>query len=140
MTNKTKIIVVILIIAIIVVSTIAIVKKTKTEENKAHENEETINNLVDKYIDGNQENYTNNIIEENNTVENLTTENKANNEQNVIFKNTVIGKEEQESNNENTEATDRQQAINLAKQEWGISIDSYDFQAELKEDKYMGFQ
>ena len=48
--------------------------------------------------------------------------------------NTVIGKEEQESSNENTSVNDESKAIELAKKEWGISVDSYDYDAELQSD------
>ena len=47
-------------------------------------------------------------------------------------KNNIIGKEEQESKNENTEEDNRNVAIELAKKEWNISIDSYNFEAKLK--------
>lgn len=136
MTNKTKIIIGILIIAIVVVAILGIVQKTKSEDNKTYENKESINNIFDEYVDEEKkDNETKNIVEENNTIENSVSESKTNNVQNENSPNTVIGKEEQESNKENTEATDKQQAIDLAKQEWAISVDSYDFQAELKEDK-----
>ena len=135
MTNKTKIIIGILIVAIVIVAIVGISQQTKSEDNTSYENKESINNLFDEYIDENQENETNNIVEENNSIESPVTESKNNNVQNENPQKTVIGKEEQESNNENTEAADRQQAIDLAKEEWGISVDSYDFQAELKEEK-----
>ena len=48
--------------------------------------------------------------------------------------NTVVGKEEQESSKENTEVDNKKTAIELAKKEWAISVDSYDFQAELQGD------
>ena len=50
------------------------------------------------------------------------------------MQNTVVGKEEQESSKENTEVDNKKTAIELAKKEWAISVDSYDFQAELQSD------
>ena len=61
--------------------------------------------------------------------ENSTTETEKNEVQN-----TVVGKEEQESSKENTEVDNKKTAIELAKKEWAISVDSYDFQAELQSD------
>ena len=49
-------------------------------------------------------------------------------------KTTVIGKEEQESSKENTSMSDEQKAIEIAKNEWAISVDSYDYRAELQSD------
>lgn len=136
MTNKTKIIIGVLIIAIVIVALAGIAQQRKSEDNKSYENEDSINDLFDEYVDEEKENNeTNNIVEENNVIENTVSESKNSNVQNTNTQSTVIGKEEQESNKENTEAADKQQAIDLAKQEWAISVDSYDFQAELKEDK-----
>lgn len=132
MTNRTKIIIGILIVAAIVI-TIFGITKNKIEEDKSNKNNDEFSNILD---------YINNEInmEVNNTVENEIEENTI---QNTIVKNEVknntttqtsdvIGKEEQESNNENTGIDNEKIAIDLAKQEWGISIDSYDFQAESK--------
>ena len=76
-------------------------------------------------------NTENNVIE-NNTVTNDTTNQVQDNSSSKT--NTVIGKEEQESSNENTSVNDESKAIELAKKEWGISVDSYDYDAELQSD------
>ena len=89
-----------------------------------NEYEESSNN-----IENNEVNEVDNSVANNsNTVK---TENT-----NVTITNTdkVIGKEEQASANENTGANDEQKAIELAKKEWGISVDSYDYNAELQND------
>ena len=59
-----------------------------------------------------------------NTIKNEVSDNKT----------TVIGKEEQESSKENTSMSDEQKAIEIAKNEWAISVDSYDYRAELQSD------
>lgn len=138
MTNKTKIVICILIIAIVIVAIIGIAQYNKTIDNKANTSEDGINNIFDEYVNEEKENKNENEInniDENNTTENAVTESNNSNIQNQNIQNNIIGKEEQESNEENVEVNDKQQAIELAKQEWGISVDSYDFQAELKEDK-----
>lgn len=124
MTNRSKIIlgtiIVVWIIGIVYVNT----KDVKIGNNNQEQDE--YNNIFDEYVYGtnNEENKIDNSIE-NDLVENTI-------ETNELENNTesVVGKEEQESSKENTEIEDKNTAIDLAKQEWGISIDSYDFEAE----------
>ena len=81
-----------------------------------------------------EENQVNNVIENEVVEENLISEeNKTNNTSNNNS-NAVLGKEEQESSNENTEIDNKETAIELAKKEWAISVNSYDFEAELQSD------
>ena len=79
---------------------------------------ETENNLV-----------TVNSMSENVQENNLEKQNDSSTEQQEI-----IGKEEQESNTGNIEINNAQKAIELAKEEWAISVDFYNFQAELQSD------
>lgn len=136
MSNKTKIIIGILIVAAIVVGIVGIINQNKPKDEKPDNNENIIN--VFDYVDEEDNDISiENTIDENSVEQNTTAENNINNTttQNNTTQTTVIGKEEQESSKENTETNDKQQAIDLAKQEWGISVDSYDFRAELKSDK-----
>lgn len=133
MKNGTKIIIGILLVTAIIITIFGIMRNKK-EDNLKNNNDE-YSNILD---------YINNEIniENNNTVENAVEDNTIQNivEKNEVKNNTtiqtsdVIGKEEQESNNENTGIDNEKIAIDLAKQEWGISIDSYDFQSELNGD------
>lgn len=134
MTNRTKIIIGIIIVIIIVAIIFGVVKNRKVDNNEI-QNQDELGNVFDYLNEMNEEeNQANNVIENNVVEENLTSEkNEANNVQNSNI-NTVVGKEEQESNNENTEVDNKETAIELAKKEWAISVDSYDFQAELQSD------
>lgn len=142
MTNGEKILVGIVVIATVITG-IIVITSTNTKQNLGNQKSE-----IDKmasYIDGNGKN---NIVENNtNTdiVENEVTnenvinseDNKNNNEDNKnnnVSNNSVIGKEEQESNNQNTEIDRKQKAIELAKEEWAISVNAYNFEAELQND------
>lgn len=119
MTNRTKIILGTIAVGIIVGIIYMNAKDSKTENN----NQTGYNNIYD-YVENtnNKENKINNTIEnEENTIE-------VNEIENIIEN--VVGKEEQESSSENTEMEDEKTAIDLAKQEWGISVNSYDFEAE----------
>lgn len=133
MTNRTKIIIGI----IIVIAIIAIIfgaKKNKKVDNNVEQNQDKFANVFD-YLNKKDEekNNINSEIENNVIEENLISEeNETNNVQNNS--NSVVGKEEQESSKENTEADNKETAIELAKKEWAISVDSYDFQAELQSD------
>lgn len=133
MTNRTKIIISTLIIGITIVATVGIINNNKTKMKKK---DNDFNNIFNSYVNGTNKdnNKINDVVQNNSEIkQNSTTENKVNNnsEKNII-KNTVIGKEEQESNNENTEVDNEKIAKDLAKKEWGISVNSYDFEAELK--------
>lgn len=142
MTNKTKIIIAILIILAIGIAIFGIVTNNKSKDGTEKKQDE-LDNMM-KYF--NEQNDTQNDYEENNT----ESENNIISKENVVVEETqvnsnqtqnnnnqsssVIGKEEQESNSENTEEKNRQKAIQMAKDEWAISVDSYDFQATLKSD------
>ena len=131
MTNGTKI-----TIAIAVIITLSIVVYGKVN-NKSKKEENNINSDISQYFNE----FENNDIEENvisnklnETVDN--TEKNENTIKNEVSDNktTVIGKEEQESSKENTSMSDEQKAIEIAKNEWAISVDSYDYRAELQSD------
>lgn len=131
MTNGTKI-----TIAIAVIITLSIVVYGKVN-NKSKKEENNINSDISQYFNE----FENNDIEENvisnklnETVDN--TEKNENTIKNEVSDNktTVIGKEEQESSKENTAISDEQKAIEIAKNEWAISVDSYDYRAELQSD------
>ena len=62
-------------------------------------------------------NTVNNTVDTNNTV---TTNSTTNN---------VVGQEEQESIKTTTSGTEEERAIAIAKEKWGISVDSYDYEA-----------
>ncbi|MFR0922884.1 MAG: hypothetical protein ACLSG7_07235 [Clostridia bacterium] len=131
MTNGTKI-----TIAIAVIITLSIVvygkvnNKSKKEENNINSDisqyfNEFENNDIEENVISNELNETVNNTEKNeNTIKNEVSDNKT----------TVIGKEEQESSKENTAISDEQKAIEIAKNEWAISVDSYDYRAELQSD------
>lgn len=133
MTNKTKIIIGILVLVSIIVLIVGIVS-SKIKKVSNNTKREGITNIVD-YIDDvtPQEGEVDNTINETETINNVTTQNTIN-QNNKVQNNEVIGREEQESKNENTEADNRNIAIELAKKEWNISVDSYSFDAELKSD------
>ena len=128
MTNGTKI-----TIAIAVIITLSIVvygkvnNKSKKEENNINSDifNEFENNNIEENVISNELNETVDNTEKNeNTIKNEVSDNKT----------TVIGKEEQESSKENTAISDEQKAIEIAKNEWAISVDSYDYRAELQSD------
>ena len=133
MTNKTKIIIAVLLILAIGISIYGIVSNKKGTENTSVKQEDNLLMYFDErnYYSNESSNTENNVIE-NNTVTNDTTNQVQDNSSSKT--NTVIGKEEQESSNENTSVNDESKAIELAKKEWGISVDSYDYDAELQSD------
>lgn len=131
MTNGTKI-----TIAIAVIITLSIVVYGKVN-NKSKKEENNINSDISQYFNE----FENNNIEENviSNELNETVDNTKKNENTIKNevsdnKTTVIGKEEQESSKENTAISDEQKAIEIAKNEWAISVDSYDYRAELQSD------
>ena len=136
MTNKTKIIIAVLLILAVGIAIYGIVSNKKGTENTSVKQEE-LSNMMDYFDDQNNSSKNTNIENENNVIENNTVTNDTTNQvqDNSSSKtNTVIGKEEQESSNENTSVNDESKAIELAKKEWGISVDSYDYDAELQSD------
>ncbi len=133
MTNKTKIIIAVLLILAVGIAIYGIVSNKKGTENTSVKQEDNLLMYFDErnYYSNESSNTENNVIE-NNTVTNDTTNQVQDNSGSKT--NTVIGKEEQESSNENTSVNDESKAIELAKKEWGISVDSYDYDAELQSD------
>lgn len=138
MTNKTKIIIGIVAVTVVIAAIFGVVKNNqKTEDTSV--NEDNFENIFDSFEEENvlEENNNieveNNLIEENTVIEENTTKNQISNNSSTKTE-TVIGKEEKESSEENTTANDKDTAIELAKKEWGISVDSYDYDAELQSD------
>lgn len=133
MTNKTKIIIAVLLISAVGIAIYGIVSNKKGTENTSVKQEDNLLMYFDErnYYSNESSNTENNAIV-NNTVTNDTTNQVQDNSSSKT--NTVIGKEEQESSNENTSVNDESKAIELAKKEWGISVDSYDYDAELQSD------
>lgn len=132
MTNKTKIIIAILIILAIGVAIFGIASNNKSE-NSTNKKQDEIDNMLKYFDETDDKNTQINNTEIKNDIENITSnENQVNNENQ---NNVVVGKEEQESNNENTELDNKQKAIELAKKEWAISVNSYNFQvSDVKSD------
>ena len=133
MTNKTKIILAILIILAIAVAIFGIASSNKSENN-TNKKQDEISEMMNYIDDTDKKDNQINKIETNNTVLNENTVSNENEIANEVNNNAVIGKEEQESNIENTEFDNKQKAIEMAKKEWGISVDSYKFEAELQSD------
>ncbi len=127
MSNGTKILIgsiVVIVIGVCVYVGISISKEASTlnqEENKV-----SIDNYINEILD--EEENKNNIVE--------NTENKpeTNTNTNTNKEPEIVGKEEQESNQENTGLSDKETAIKLAQEEWGIDINSYIFETELNSD------
>ena len=134
MTNRTKIIIGIISVVIIIAIVLGVIKNKKTENNEV-QNQHELGNVFDYLNETNEdENQVNNVIENNVIEENtISDQNEINNTQNNNI-NTVVGKEEQESNNENKEVDNKETAIELAKKEWAISVNSYEFDAKLQTD------
>ena len=138
MTNKTKIIIGIVAVTVVIAAIFGVVKNNqKTEDTSV--NEDNFENIFDSFEEENvlEENNNieveNNLIEVNTVIEENTTKNQISNNSSTKTE-TLIGKEEKESSEENTTANDKDTAIELAKKEWGISVDSYDYDAELQSD------
>lgn len=132
MTNKTKIVIGILVISAIIIAIVGITgnirkddkEKKKDELEKMYEYFNQTNNSSDNQIENNGEGSKDETENNNNTVENIN-QNKNN---------TVIGKEEQDSKQASQNSANyEQKAIDMAKEEWGISINSYDFQITEKQ-------
>lgn len=123
MTNRTKIIVGILAVAVIIIAIVGFTGNLKKDDNNENKNEFS---EINEYF-----NETNDISENE-----IKSDEKVEQIENNIVSNTntntpVIGREEQESEKEAANIVDyEQKAIEMAKKEWGISIDSYDFKAK----------
>lgn len=124
MSNGTKILIGILLILAVIIGVKGAISanQDKSSENK-HNGE----------LDGLWE-YLNKTENENKDEDNTIKNEELSNEvlENNIEEN-VVGKEEEDSKKENNEAENRKKAIQMAKDEWAISVDSYDFQALLKD-------
>lgn len=123
MSNKTKIIIGILVVVAIIITIVGITGNLKKKE----ENKEKFSEIENFFNENNGTSENNiEVNEEKNIIENNTENNTNSNNQSV-----TIGREEQESNKEAANIVDyEQKAIEMAKNEWGISVDSYDFKAK----------
>jgi len=131
MSNKNKIIIGILVVVgfLVIFKGLVDVGKKIKEEKGGHKTN-TVNTLFTEYVENKV--IENEIVEENVIIEDEVKEKTKKGTVNEE----VVGREEQESNQEaNTELEDEKQAIELAKEEWGISVDSYYYDVKLKEDK-----
>lgn len=139
MTNGTKIVIGILAVALIAVGIsvgVGLNKKSqKTNANNInYENKDNIYDYLNEVTENNTVNESNNNTNENKTENNVEQNKTQNNNTETVIKNNntvenFTGKEEQESQKENTGVSEEETAINLAKQEWGIDIDSFNFEA-----------
>lgn len=136
MTNGTKILIVIIIIAAIITGIIVVTSNGKKHIENIEEKEENIFQVLEENILDEEDNDNN--YKENNIIKNNT--NQTNNQTKNLVSNTAItttqvtGREEQESKTENTEVDNEKIALELAKKEWGIDVNSYDYEAKLKSD------
>lgn len=130
MSNRVKIIIAILVIIAVGVGAYGVA--INIEAKKAENNTTSDSDIM-------------NYLEDENKVENETTNNEVENEvnetepNNVVNTSTqasqnVVGKEEQESSSANTAVSNEQMAIDLAKKEWGIAVDSYNYEPRLQSD------
>lgn len=135
MTNRTKILIGIVIVILIIAIIFGFSKNKKIDNNEV-QNQQEFGNVFDYINETNEtENQINNVIENNVIEENIISDEKENyNNTQSNNSNVVVGKEEKESSSENTEVNNMDTAIELAKKEWAISINSYDFEAELQND------
>lgn len=140
MENKTKIIIAVVAVVVTIGGIFfgIVNSKRNKEKSKVLDEISNMSKIIDNVMEKDYNEIDNNIVE-NNHIQNNVEENLTNSVENIVNNTNkvenVIGKEEQESNKENTEMNDKQSAIELAKKEWGISVESYDFQAsEVKSD------
>lgn len=127
MSNGTKILIgsiVIIITFVCIYVAISINKEVSTSNTE--ENKVSIDNYINEILD--QEENKNNIVE------NTENELENNTNTNTNKEPEIVGKEEQESKEENTGLSDKETAIKLAQEEWGIDINSYIFETELNTD------
>lgn len=121
MTNRTKIIMVMLIVLI---TAFGVYSKIKSIDEKTKptvsEKENILNEYFKDVVENKQEDNKNNVIE--NVEETNQTENQIENETNKF-----VGKEEQGSNV--VQKTDEEKAIDLAKKDWGSTASYYTFEA-----------
>ena len=127
MTTKTKIIIIVLIILALIVGIFGIYKSTLEEQKKGKRKDqiEYMSDLIENTVSTPAEA---NVMQKNEIIENVI-EDTTNAKTSTSSDSTFIGREEQESSAENTGTNDEEKAIELAKKEWGISVDSYSFNA-----------
>lgn len=121
MTNRTKIIMVMLIVLI---TAFGVYSKIKSIDEKTKptvsEKENILNEYFKDVVENKQEDNKNNVVE--NVEETNETENEIENETNKF-----VGKEEQGSNV--VQKTNEEKAIDLAKKDWGSTASYYTFEA-----------
>lgn len=123
MTNRTKIIVGILAVAVIIIAIVGFTGNLKKDDNNENKNE--FSEIYEYFNETND--ISENEIKSDEKVEQIEKNIVSNTNTNTP----VIGREEQESEKEAANIVDyEQKAIEMAKKEWGISIDSYDFKAK----------
>lgn len=145
MTNGTKILIGIVAVVTITLGIIMGINKNKSKEtgNKIQENK----TIIDEYLNENNEiedtntveneasnEVQNTVNETNTTVQNENINTTSNSSNTASSSNQALGQEEQESQKENTNVNNEETAIELAKQEWGIDVDSYSFEPKLTGD------
>ena len=135
MSNGAKITIIIAIALAIGVTIYGVTSNKKDEKNEVNNMTSDVMDMFNEYEESSNNIENNEVNEVDNSVANNSNIVKTENT-NVTTTNTdkVVGKEEHASANENTDANDEQKAIELAKKEWGISVDSYDYNAELQND------
>ncbi len=146
MTNGTKILIGSIVVVAIATGIIVGIRTSKSKETSTNMTQNNTS-IIDEYLNSNKEE---NNVEENNTIENNVSNEVIEEQNNKIVDETtntentntinssgttVVGKEEQESKKENTSANNEKTAIELAKKEWGINVDSYSFESERKSDE-----
>lgn len=138
MSNGAKITIVVAIVLALGVTIYGVTNSKKDNKKVVNDTSSDMMQFFNEYENTSSGDSDNNEVlnnVNNESIENVVTQSK-NNVVSSSNSNTdkVIGKEEQESSNENTGLNDEQTAIDLAKKEWGISVDSYDYSAELQDD------
>lgn len=129
MTNGEKI-----LIAILLGITIIMFFVFNNDFNEIEGSTEEETNTIMDYFEQNKES-KNKVIENEIKTDNVVineVSSEVKNETKNEVKNQVVGKEEQESKNENVGINNEQKAIKLAQDEWGLSVSSYIFEAELQ--------
>lgn len=126
MTNKIKIIIGILVISAIIIAIVGVTGSIRKDDKEKKKDE-----LTQMYEYFNQTDSSSDNEIENNTVGSKDETENSNNtveNNNQNKNNTVIGKEERDSKQASQNlANYEQKAIDMAKEEWGISVDSFDF-------------
>lgn len=125
MTNKTKITIISAIIIIILLGIIIAIQARKFNSKETINNEDDSNILNEYFNNEVTENEINN-----NEINNTNNENNTNIDirPNENINNNYIGKEEHESNKDNSSMSDEEKAIELAKDKWGNSAQYYNFE------------